>query len=423
MSVSKDAHTFVSEERVRHDISRTAEFGAIGSEHGYGRTVLPGTEANAQAREYLIERLEDAGLDVRVDAVGNVVGRWVPDGVDDDVPAVAAGSHIDSVPEGGIFDGVLGVYAALESVRAMKAADTEAERPVEVVSFTEEEGVRFSNGVLGSSVAIGELSVDDALAMRDDEGVSLETALSDIGFRGEGRVDASAWDAWLELHIEQSQRLEKAGVPVGIVSTIAGTSRCEVEIIGEADHAGTTSMSERTDALAAASELVLALESSARDATADTETAVGTVGQLDVEPNAVNVIPGRVQATLDIRDVTYDSIQKIVNDVREYLCHLEDERGVETAFERPYDLEPIPMSDRCVNALEKGASSLGIETMNLHSSAGHDTMSVAKVTDSGLIFAPSRDGKSHSPQEWTDWSDCATATRVLTAGLVELVTQ
>lgn len=424
MAHRSDAHAHVSEDRLRQDIRSTAEFGAVNGSDGQGRTVLPGTNANKRAREFLVRRLEDAELDVSVDAVGNIVGRWVPENVDPNVPAVAAGSHLDSVPEGGIFDGVLGVYAALEAVRAMKAAEVTVTHPVDVVCFTEEEGTRFSDGVLGSSVAIGESTIRESLALTDEDGVTLETALSDIGFRGSGRIDASEWDSWLELHVEQGERLETADIPVGVVTMITGTTRCQVTIEGETDHAGTTPMDNRTDAMAAASELILEVESSTRDITASTsETAVGTVGRLDVQPNAVNVIPGEVTAVIDIRDIEYGTIEDIVSDVRARLDSLESDRGVETTFTRPYDLQPIPMSDRCEDAFQEGAKSVGVETMELHSGAGHDTMSVAKVTDSGMIFAPSQDGISHSPLEWTDWSDCAAATRVLAAGLTRLASQ
>jgi len=421
MSAGEYVHQCVSEERLRDDITTNAEYGAIPTDRGHGRTVLTGTAANREAREYLVDRLEAADLDVRIDAVGNVVGRWVPEGADPMAPAVACGSHLDSVPEGGIFDGVLGVYSALEAVRALQVAEADLARPIEVVCFTEEEGGRFSNGVLGSSVASGKRAVAEALELEDDDGVTLDAALTDIGFRGEGRVDASAWDSWLELHVEQGERLQNAGAAVGVVSAITGTIRCTVEIEGEADHSGSTAMADRTDALAAASELVLEVEAATDDVVAEQgETVVGTVGKLDVSPNAINVVPGRAELGIDIRDVRYASMETIVERVRERLAALEVERGVETTFERPYDIAPSEMSERCTAALERAVATVDVPSLDLHSGAGHDTMHVASVTDTGMLFAPSHGGFSHSPLEWTDWSSCATATRVLTAGLVNL---
>jgi N-carbamoyl-L-amino-acid hydrolase len=325
------------------------------------------------------------------------------------------------VPEGGIFDGVLGVYSGLEAVRSLREMDADLDRPIEVVCFTEEEGGRFSNGVLGSSVASGKRTVEEALALEDDDGVTLEAALSDIGFRGTGRLDATAWDSWLELHVEQGERLQDAGAAVGIVSAITGTIRCAVGIEGEANHSGSTAMADRTDALAAASELVLEVEAATADVVTEYgDTVVGTVGKLDVTPNAINVVPGRVELGVDVRDVEYASMERIVGRVRDCLSTLEAERGVETTFARPYDIPPSEMSERCTAALERAVSTVDVPALSLHSGAGHDTMHVASATETGMLFAPSRGGFSHSPREWTDWSSCATATRVLTAGLANL---
>ncbi len=286
--------TRLNVDRLRSDIERTGTFGAV-DEEGHGRTALAADDANAAAREYLVDRLEAADCSVRVDAVGNVTGRWVPPGADPDAAPVASESHLDSVVQGGIFNGPLGVYAALEGVRAIQDAvdgGVTFERPLEVVSFTEEEGHRFSDGLLVSTVAAGHTSVAEALALIDD-GVSLGDALEDVGFRGEGRLDAAAWSDWLELHLEQSRTLEQAEVPVGIVTSIAGTARCTVEIEGEANHAGTTGMDDRADALVAADDVVRAVERIATDVAGQDGRAVGTVGCIDVEPGAVNVVPGR----------------------------------------------------------------------------------------------------------------------------------
>jgi N-carbamoyl-L-amino-acid hydrolase len=411
----------VDSDRLGSDLETTGGFGATVRDppERWGRTVRCGSEANRQAREYLTERLAEAGLEVRVDAVGNVVGRWTPASADPDAAPVAAGSHLDSVPEGGIFDGPLGVYGALEAVRAMQDAGLEPGRPIEVVSFTEEEGARFADGLLGSSVAAGARSVEAALALSDGE-VTLAEALEGIGFRGEGRLDAAGWDAFLELHVEQHTELEAAGAPAGVVTEVTGITHCEAVLEGEADHAGTTPMDERTDALAAAGELVLAVERTANARTEVDEAAVGTVGSLAVSPNATNVVPGRVVLGVDVRSVEHASMEHLVGALREELSRLEADRGVETAFERPFDLEPTPMAERCRAALDRAGDDAGIETPSLYSGAAHDAMHVASVTDAGLAFARSRDGVSHSPREWTSREDCADATRVLAGALAEL---
>lgn len=414
-------HRHVDGERLRSDIEANAEFGSVGTSAARGRTVLPGTEANRKVRERFVERLRDTGLDVRVDSVGNIVGRWTPPDVSPSTAPVATGSHLDSVPCGGIFDGPLGVYGSLEAVRAIQAADVDIDRPIEVVCFTEEEGHRFSDGVLGSSVAAGQFDPEVARAIESDGGEKLETALDRIGFLGEGRLDASDWHSWLELHIEQGRQLETADVPVGIVTEIVGTVRCHVTIDGAASHTGTTPMGERADALAAASEFTLHLEDVAASM-AETNPTVATVGAITAEPNAVNVVPGSVNLQIDIRDTADERIETVLEKAVEKLVSLERERGVETTLERPYDVEPVEMSEGCRKALASGAERVGVDSIRLHSGAGHDTMMVANATDAGLLFAPSKEGISHNPKEWTDWGDCTTATGVLAEGLVSLAT-
>ncbi|WP_336023583.1 Zn-dependent hydrolase [Halobellus salinisoli] len=413
----------INQQRLRSDIESNAEFGAVPTDEGRGRTVLTGSEADRRAREFFCERLRDADLSISIDEVGNIVGRWVPDSANPDAAAVATGSHLDSVPEGGIFDGPLGVYAGLESIRAMQDAAAEPARPIEVVCFTEEEGQRFDGGLIGSAVAAGDMTVQTALDIEDADGVPLGDALADIGYCGEGRLDAAAWDAWIELHIEQAERLVAADAVGGVVTTIVGLSRCQVELSGEADHAGSTFMDERRDALAAASEFVLDVERATNDRRSVSESAVATVGKLDVSPNAPNVIPGRVSLTLDVRDVDYDSITHVIDAARSSLDRIESDRAVETSLEHPWDRRPIEMSRRCRDALHAAGADGGLDTIDLHSGAGHDTMHVADVTDAALLFAPSRDGISHNPLEWTDWEDCADATRVLAGALARLASE
>jgi len=429
----------VDTDRLREDIETNGRFGATESPDdapGHGRTVRTGSEPNRRARDRLVAQLEAAGCEITVDAVGNVAGRWTPASADPDAAPVAAGSHLDSVPEGGIFDGPLGVYAALESVRAMREAGVAPERPVEVVSFTEEEGATFADGLLGSSVAVGERAVEDALALTDADGRSLAVALDDIGYRGEGRLDAARWNAWLELHVEQHTELETAGVSAGVVGDITGITHCAVEVSGEANHAGSTPMAGRSDALAAASEVVLDVEAAARELSGAAggagsddgaegneptdSAAVGTAGSLAVAPNATNVVPGRVELGIDIRSTTYASMESLVGTVESSLARLEAERGVETTLVREFDVEPTPMASRCQEALRAAGARAGIDTLDLHSDAAHDSMYVARVTDAGMLFAPSRDGFSHTPKEWTDWADCAAATRVLAEALADL---
>lgn len=427
-AVVRRATRAVETDRLVEELRENGAFGRVeGTEQrdvdgpAWGRTVLTGTEANRRARDRFVDRLEAAGLDVRVDAVGNVVGRWTPESADPDAPAVAAGSHLDSVPEGGIYDGPLGVYAALEAVRAMQAAGVDPVRPVEVVSFTEEEGTRFTGGLGGSSVSTGKRSAGELLGIEDDEGVSLDEAIASIGYRGEGRLDATDWNAFLELHVEQDTRLETAGVPVGVVTTITGIAHAEATIHGEANHAGATPMGDRTDALTAAAELVLAVEDAARgEVVVGDENAVGTVGSVSVGPNATNVVPGRAELGVDVRSVERESMDAVFDHVGTVLDRLKADRGVETDLERGIDLDPTPMADQIRSAAHTAAAAADVETTDLPSGAAHDTMHVADVTDAGLLFAPSTNGVSHNPAEYTAPEDCTTATRVLAGAMTRL---
>ncbi|NGM71276.1 M20 family metallo-hydrolase [Natronolimnobius sp. AArcel1] len=409
----------VDPDRLQDDIEANAKFGEIQTDVGRGRTVLPGTDANRRAREYFLDRLADIGLDTRIDSVGNIVGRYVPSAVEPSTAPVAAGSHLDSVPRGGIFDGPLGVYGALEAVRAIEDAGVSLTAPIDIVSFTEEEGHRFTDGVLGSSVAAGTLPAEAALETTDEEGTTLREALEEIGFHGRDRIDVADWDTWFELHVEQGSRLENAALPVGIVTDIVGTIRCHVRIEGEANHSGTTSMDDRVDALVPASELVAEIETIARElSTSAGGTTVATVGDLAVEPGASNVIPGTACLSVDIRDTNYANMEAIVDRINTTLTRLESERDVVTSLESSYDIEPIQMSDRCRTALRQTATQIGTNPLELHSGAGHDTMQVARKTDAGLLFVQSTDGISHTPKEWTDWDICEAGVKALTGAMV-----
>lgn len=405
---------------LREDIEQTAEFGAVESPEGRGRTALPADEANRKARDYFVDRCRAAGLDITIDPVGNIVGRWVPSSADPESAPVAAGSHLDSVPRGGIFDGPLGVFAALESVRAIQRSNLLPQRPIQVVSFTGEEGTRFADGVLGSTVAAGKASVDKMLSQSDGD-ITLEAALKNIGYHGSDRINANRWDSWLELHIEQTTRLKDAGVPLGVVTDITGTTRCHVTLTGHPDHAGTTSMDERQDALTAASELVLTVESNAGEiASNGSGTAVGTIGHLTPEPNTVNVVPGEVSLRIDLRSIKQSEITSQLEHVQSTLNEIETDRPISTTFTCDYDIPPTPLSDRCRDTIKQASKDHQVNTVHVHSGAGHDTMQIADVTDAALLFVASQNGYSHSPKENAKWGDCITAAQVLADSIAQL---
>ncbi len=409
----------ISQQRLRMDIEANAEFGAVDTAEGHGRTVLTGSEANRAARERLLDRFAAAGLTTRVDPVGNIAGRWVPDGVDPGTAPVAFGSHLDSVPRGGIFDGPLGVYAALEAVRAIQDSDETPSRPLEVVSFTAEEGARFGVGTLGSLVATGELSVDEALSLADEDGETLGACLEATGFAGSDTLAPSEWAAWFEVHVEQDTRLESAGVPVGIVDAIAGVANCEATFAGETDHAGSTSMADRRDSLPAAAQFIQATERIARDVAAEQEDAVATIGDIDVDPNVRNIVPGETTVQMDVRSVRGETIDRLVERFETSLETVGQDRPVDASFRRYRDTAPSRMSDRCLRTLDRAADRQDVSTLRLHSGAIHDTANVSRRTEAAMFFVPSVDGRSHSPAEWTDWDDCATASGMLAAAALE----
>lgn len=413
----------VIQRRLKNDILTIADFGAIETETGHGRTVLTGSPADKSAREYFITQLEDLSMDVRIDPVGNIAGRWTPDTADPTARPIAAGSHLDSVPEGGIFDGPLGVFAAVEAVRSLQETEPPLERPVEVVSFTEEEGGRFGIGLLGSSVVNGEREPDEALAVTDQQGASLRDHLEEIGYRGSGQITAADWDSFFEVHVEQSSVLETRGLPIGIVTAITGITNCRITITGEANHAGTTSMESRRDALVAAADFVQVVNSISMDIVESTsEFAVGTVGEFTVEPNVRNVIPGQVSLSTDFRDTDLSVMDTFVDRISGELERIEEKHGVTTHLDRYRTLEPRPLADRCVTAFETACDTLSIPYCTLPSGAGHDSANIATETDAGLVFVPSENGISHSPAEWTDWEDCTHAASVLENAITNLGT-
>lgn len=414
----------VNQQRLQTDLLANATFGELENADGYGRTTLTGTEANKQARDRLIDQMSTLGLEISIDPIGNIEGRWIPDGVTPTTEPIVAGSHLDSVRHGGIFDGPLGVYGALEAVRTIQEADKEVGRPLSVVSFTGEEGVRFKNGLLGSSVVSDSRSLEQSLAFKDDQGTTVKEALESIDYRGDDEINVANWNAWLELHIEQGTILEENDHGIGIVDGITGITNCRVTISGEANHAGATPMPERQDALVAASQFILDLEQAANEIVKKrSATAVGTVGEIHATPNTKNVVNGEVEIIIDVRDTDYESMNLIVDAAQSSLQELEEQRGVDTEIDRYRDQRPSQISQRCINTATQAAADNDISYQIMSSSAMHDTANIIDHSESVLLFAPSADGISHNPQEWTDWSDCADATQVLANTMYSLASQ
>jgi hydantoinase/carbamoylase family amidase len=394
------------------------QLGEIGETEDGGMMRVTGSDADRRARDQVVEWFEDAGLDVRTDPVGNIVGRR--EGALDR-PPVMAGSHVDTVPNGGKFDGTAGVLTALEAVRAWNDAGITTDHPVEVVVFTEEEGTRFGTGLLGSLVAADLMAVEEVLEIEDEEGNTVGEVLGDIGYAGDATFDCADAAAFVELHVEQGPRLEAAGKTVGVVENITGIMHGHVTFYGEANHAGTTSMSLRRDAFMGVAELAVELERAAREQAAET-AAVGTVGRVEVEPGGVNVIPGEADISLDVRDTDEAARRSLLQGIEAEMERIADERDLDFEYEQYLDVEATPMDDGVVDTLATACEGLDVEYMRMPSGAGHDAMNVAKVTPTAMLFVPSEDGISHNPDEYTAPEDLADGARVLERGLRSLAT-
>ena len=382
---------------------RISELGEIGRQEEGGVTRLSFTDEERAAKDLVASYMEEAGLAVREDAVGNLFGRR--EGRDPGSPAVLIGSHVDSVYNGGDFDGPLGVLAGVEVLHAMREQGVQTEHPVEVVAFTDEEGARFSFGMIGSRALAGKLSAAD-LENEDENGVSVAEAMRSRGLdpariSGAARPEGSL-AAYVELHIEQGLVLENEGLPVGVVTGIAGPAWLRFVLEGETGHAGTTPMNLRRDALAAAAEIMGAIEAEA----AVTGSTVGTVGQLDLKPGGINIIPGRVEFSLDLRDIDEAVRDGVESRIMERAREISDRRGVELEIEELQRLAPAPCSEAVRGAARRACERLGVRPFELPSGAGHDGMQLTGLCPVGMLFVRSKDGVSHSPDEWSSKADC-----------------
>ena len=392
---------------------RIAELSAIGGS-GTSVTRLGLSPEEQRARELVGGWLEARGAIVRRDAAANLYGRFGGE----TGPAVLVGSHIDSVPEGGRFDGALGVLCAVEAVEALLDDGVVLRRPVEVVGWCDEEGARFGIGLFGSSAAFGRLP-DGAAARADKDGVTIAAALRAIGESGDparATREASGLAAYLELHIEQGPRLADRGLPLGVVSDIVGILHARVTVRGRQDHAGATVMSAREDALAAAAEMVLAVESAAR-ALPD---AVGTVGEIGVRPGAKNVVPGECVFSLDLRARDEQTVEQLSRDVRAAIRRIGDARGVKSSLDVLSRVAAVPLDATLRDLFLRCAKQVGVDAPELFSGAGHDAESSQLAgVPTGMLFVRSTGG-SHNPNEQATLDDAVLGARALALALKEL---
>jgi N-carbamoyl-L-amino-acid hydrolase len=386
-------------------VSTMKEQAETGGTEGGGLHRLTLSDEDREIRDWFAARMAEEGLETRVDTFGNMFGRR--EGTDPDAKPVMVGSHLDSQPYGGIYDGALGVVAALEFVRTLNDEGIETTHPVEIVNWTNEEGSRFQPAMQGSGVWAGAHDIEEQYASTDADGAVFEEELERIGYKGEVPCEPpEEYEAYLELHIEQGPYLEESGKEVGVVTGIVGFTWGAITFHGEADHSGPTPMHYRQDALVAAADVITQIR---RIPSTLGERTVGTTGYMDVKPNSINIIPDEVTFTWGFRDPEEEIIEEARDRVLKEAEWAAEREGIDWEYEDRMRVSPVQFADRCVDAVQAAADDLGYDSMRIFSGAGHDASHMHGVCDTAMVFSVSEDGKSHNEDEYTSWDDCYTA--------------
>ena len=410
MSTDPTAVVRVDEARLQTLVER---LGAIGAQPGGGIIRPLYSPAWRQAQDEVAAMMREAGLSVREDAVGNVFGRLAGDGSG---PVLMTGSHVDTVVHGGAYDGALGVLAAIAAVEACAAAGGAPRRTVEVVSLCEEESSRFHSNYFGTRSILGLVEDDEPEQLVDLDGVTLADAARSVGLDparfGEARRED--FDTFLELHIEQGRTLVDSGTEVGVVDVITGFVWLEVAVEGRTDHAGATAMTDRRDALQAAARMVTAAEGVAL---AEGHPAVVTTGVVRVHPGGANIVPGRVEFTVDARHPDPDVLHRMVSGIREQCEAVAADRGVQVVVRSLKETPPHHLDAGLREVLQRSADACGASRRDLPSGAGHDSQTMGTRVAAAMLFVPSVDGRSHSPAEYSTPQDCARGASVLATAL------
>lgn len=413
----------INKRRLLRDLNAVSRIG-IGDYGSVTRLVFSIKEL--RSRQFLIHQMQQIGLHVNIDRIGNIFGRL--NGTDAKSGALLVGSHLDTVVHGGKFDGTLGVIAALEAVRTLNEHKIVLQSPVEVVCFVGEESSRFGYSTLGSSLMAGEVQGKDLAHAVDAQGTKLEDILASMGIHRNNlssmRRDPTTVKAYLELHIEQGPILEAKKKPIGIVTAIAAPTRFKVVFTGQADHSGTTPMEMRRDALVAASELIVAVEKICRRYShVDQGRVVGTVGAMNIEPGVINAIPGRTELSVDIRSISAEAKKRVVRLIRTQIGEIASRRNIEVKILPLREEEPVPLDKRLVRLLRECCEDRNISYEVMPSGAGHDAMQMAKITAAGMLFVPSRRGISHSPLEWSEPEDICLGAQLLLDSMIRVANE
>ncbi len=410
------SHSGVNGERLAARLDALSKIGA--AENG-GVTRLGYSKEEKQAKELVIGWMKEAGLSITIDGAGNVFGRLEGK---QEAPAVMSGSHLDSVPNGGNFDGPLGVLAALEIVEAWNDTRYIPPIPYEVAIFTDEEGSRFKAGLTGSRSFVGKITSAELDQLIDKGGQTFDEIIKDYGSNRQAFLDphyrTRAIQMFVEVHIEQGLILEKQDEPAGIVSGIAGPSWLEVSFKGKAGHAGNTPMEGRKDPVIAAGMFVQEIETLPRQVS---QTAVATVGKLDVIPNGVNVIAQEVNIMVDIRDITEESRDSLLDRICQKAEEIAANRGIEVTWNINTRIKPLPIAPEMQEKLATAMKKFDINPTYIPSGAGHDSMILGEEFPVAMIFTRSKDGISHTPEEWSSLNDCVQTVHVLKAFIEDMM--
>lgn len=403
------AHLRVNKDRFWNSLMEISRFGA--TENG-GVTRLTLSKEAGEARDLLIAWCKAEGCSVTIDGIGNVFAlRW---GKDPSRPVVSMGSHIDTQPKGGKFDGNYGVLAGLEVIRTLNENGVETEAPVELCIWTNEEGSRFTPTMMGSAVYTGDLSLEAALAKEDEDGIRAGEALKAIGY--DGKAPAAVKDgaplkgAYFEAHIEQGPLLDQLGLEIGVVTGALGQYWYDVNITGTANHAGTTPMDARRDPMQTAGELIT---ETIRISRSHGEDGRGTVGHMRVFPNARNVIPARIKMTVDLRHSQAEDLHAMEKAFRDLILRLEEKYGTPVTVQKVTDVEPPAFDPELVGIVRNAAQNLGYTHRDMVSGAGHDAVQLARTVPVAMIFVPTRDGISHNEAEYSSPEELEKGANVL----------
>ena len=400
----------INRDRLWRSLMDLAQLGAT-AKGGVCRLAL--TDLDRQARDLFVQWCEAAGCSVSVDAIGNIFARRP--GRDPALPPVMTGSHIDTQPTGGKFDGCYGVMAGLEVIRTLNDLQMETQAPIEVVVWTNEEGSRFPPCMMGSGVFAGKFDLQDTLDKLDDQGLSVGAELQRIGYAGSRAVLGHPVGAYFEAHIEQGPVLEDQAITLGVVMGCLGQKWFDLTLTGVEAHAGPTPMHLRKDALVGAAEVVSAVN---RIAHQHQPHACGTVGCLNLHPGSRNVIPGQVNMTIDLRHLHADKLQAMVDEVRAVIEDSAARHGLTFELTPTADFPPLDFHPTCVNAVREAAQALGLSHMDIVSGAGHDAIFVAELGPAGMIFVPCEGGISHNEIENAAPDDLAAGCAVLLRAMV-----